>query len=187
MFCFCFSWKPQIVSMKEALSNPKNPTEHSIWNCVVLSTSCAACFSIKGNCLTCLTWSHGLLILGPLLDHTAPISLLCLSVVTRSPDNDAQPAAELPGYDWCAAAPEPWSAQFPEGRHGRTNAKHNGPVPPDAVISGIDTDMIVISKKICIVCAEGFLPTRVHLHVAVPKWLNGAIWCSFKATVPCWT
>lgn len=60
-----------------------------------------------------------------------------LSVVVRSPDDDAQPAAELPEHDGCAAAPKPWSAQFPEGRHGRTDAKHNGPVPTDAIISGM--------------------------------------------------
>lgn len=68
------------------------------------------------------------------------ISLLqLLSVVIRSPDHDAQPAAKLPGYDGCAAASKPWSAQFPEGKHGRTNAKHYGSIPTDAIISGMDS------------------------------------------------
>lgn len=61
-----------------------------------------------------------------------------LSIVIRSSDNDAQPAAQLPGHDGCAAAPKPWSTQFPEGRNGGTDAKHNGPVPTDAVLSGMN-------------------------------------------------
>ena len=81
---------------------------------------------------------YPLCILHSVLNIHPKSSSLFLSVVIRYPDDDAQPAAELPEHDGCAAAPKPWSAQFPEGRHGRTNAKHNGPVPTDAIISGMD-------------------------------------------------
>lgn len=65
----------------------------------------------------------------------------------RSPDHDSQPAAELPEHDGCTAAPKPWFAQFAEGRHGRTNAKHHGSVPTDAIISGMDSLKSVITSK----------------------------------------
>lgn len=93
--------------------------------------------------------------------HTAGRSVLCLLVFwhkvwtvnfcfyhaaltimfsyVRSPDHDSQPAAKLPECDGCAAASKPWFAQFTEGRNGRTDAKHHGPVCTDAIISGINT------------------------------------------------
>lgn len=101
----------------------------------------------------------------------------------RSPDHNSQPAAELPEHDGCAAAPKPWFAQFAEGRHGRTNAKHNGSVPTDAIISGEDSfksavqDIINEDAKITVLLlllSKPVLPGKLNIlatRVSIYMWI----------------
>lgn len=91
--------------------------------------------------------SYAVLYIGPSLVFFTQL----LSVMIRSPDHDTQPAAELPEHDGCAAAPEPWSAQFSEGRHGGSDAKHNGPVPTDAIISGMDSTYLILRCELVVI------------------------------------
>lgn len=93
-------------------------------------------------------------------DHCWPV---------RSPDHDSQPAAELPEHDGSAAAPEPWFAQFPEGRHGRANAEHHGSVPTDAVLSGMTGAQLGgVPGSVTIISVRLGFPTRYSPHFYQP-------------------
>lgn len=108
-------------------------------NCFMLSLRSVWPFFLK-HIFFIYIWIKSSCLIHLLCISSGCTHLYSLSFFIRSPNNDAEPAAELPEYDGCAAAPKPWSAQFPEGRHGwtngGTNAEHNGPVPTDAIISG---------------------------------------------------
>lgn len=61
--------------------------------------------------------------------------LFCLS----APSRDAKPSVQLPNHSGRAVNPQPRSHWQPAQQYGQPDARHDGPVPSSAVLSGIAT------------------------------------------------
>lgn len=61
----------------------------------------------------------------------------CVLLICRSPPScDAKPRIELPDHCRHAAKPQPHSHWQPAKQYGQPDARHDGPVPSSAVLSG---------------------------------------------------
>lgn len=73
------------------------------------------------------------------------VTALCLfSFCLSAPSRDAKPSVQLPDHSGRAANTQPRSHWQPAKQYGQPDARHDGPVPSNAVLSGI-----LIMRRFC--------------------------------------
>lgn len=66
-------------------------------------------------------------------------SVVPFSFCLSAPSRDAKPSVQLPDHSGRAANIQPRSHWQPAKQYGQPDARHDGPVPSNAVLSGIQT------------------------------------------------
>lgn len=66
-------------------------------------------------------------------------SVVPFSFCLSAPSRDAKPSVQLPDHSGRAAKSQPRSHRQPAKQYGQPDARHDGPVPSNAVLSGIVT------------------------------------------------
>lgn len=87
-----------------------------------------------------------------------------------APSRDAKPSVQLPDRSGRAANLQPRSHWQPAKQYGQPDARHDGPVPSNAVLSGI-----VMTRR-CHIHISGLEMEREHPVNFVMNFMNDICW-----------